>query len=179
MSQGAQTPTTADACLRVVQIISGALVFGVVMFLAIVVLVVRGGRLFAAEPWDATSVVTLMAILMAATAAPLAFVLPGVITRKALQDGPPVSDGAREEPGYEGWGPHARQLFALFTTEQIIRLALLEGPAFLAAIAFMMEGKIPALILAGVLVLLMVSLFPTANRVRAWMDNIRAAAPGI
>lgn len=169
----ASQPADASGQVRTIQIISAALVAGVLMFLLIVLLVLRSGKLFDANLWDLSSPLTAVSIIMAATTLPLAFVLPAMLTRKALGDGPGFREVASEVPGFEGWGAHAPRLLALFQTQQIVRLALLEGTAFLATIAYMLEGKAPALILAVGLVLLMVACFPAESRIRAWMDGLR------
>jgi hypothetical protein len=52
----------------------------------------------------------------------------------------------------------------------IIRLALLEGPAFFAATAHMMERQWPSLALACALMVAMAVHFPTQRGVSAWVN---------
>jgi hypothetical protein len=52
----------------------------------------------------------------------------------------------------------------------IIGLALLEGAAFFADVAYMQEGQPLALGVAGAAVMLILLRFPTESRLRGWLE---------
>ena len=63
------------------------------------------------------------------------------------------------------------KLLAVFQTRSIIAGALLEGPAFLAGVAYMTERQAAALGIVACAVLLMLITFPTHGRVQAWLEK--------
>src|SRR5438270_12638706 len=72
--------------LRVMQIIAGALLLGVVLFLAIVLVIVSGRPQGpAAAPAGGLPLVSVVAVVLLAVEAPLAFLVPGLQTRNALR----------------------------------------------------------------------------------------------
>jgi hypothetical protein len=144
MSQG---PTSLEQTVRVTQIITGALVMGVVTFAAIAVPAI--GALNAAPNGVLVSG-------LGAAFAVLAFVLhlavPAVMRASAERA---VSD---------------QQLYGLYLSKTIIGLALLEGAAFFNLIALMVEHNWWSLAIVGGLVLWMLALFPTRTRVSHWVE---------
>jgi hypothetical protein len=63
----------------------------------------------------------------------------------------------------------ASKLLAVRQTSMIVGLALLEGAAFFACIAYLLEGQLWVLaIILTAMVLMMVS-FPTEGRVQSWL----------
>ena len=58
----------------------------------------------------------------------------------------------------------------IYQTQLIIGAALLEGGAFLAAIAYMVERKPAAFIVAAILLGVLISRVPTVERLRGWVD---------
>lgn len=164
-----------NGVLRTMQIIHFALVTGVLLFLAIVFLVVRKGALDK-EPWSLEGTRTLVSMGFGAVAIVLSFMLPGV-----------VLGAARKSAATGRWGdpnipvptdPAERETLGLLMgiqTALIVRLALLEGAAFFAIIAFMTEGKALALVVAGVLLVLMLLYFPSGSSVEQQLENERVA----
>ena len=65
----------------------------------------------------------------------------------------------------------ADRFIGLYQTQLIITSALLEGPAFFLLIAFMVEGWIVCPIVAGVLVIGILTGFPTVSRVSGWIQD--------
>ena len=63
------------------------------------------------------------------------------------------------------------QLIGHMQTKQIIELALLEGAAFMNLMFYMMEKQTISLIVAGVLLGLMAVAFPTGSKVDHWVDT--------
>jgi hypothetical protein len=60
------------------------------------------------------------------------------------------------------------RLVAFYQTTLIVALALLQGSAFFALVAYQLEGVWWALAIAGIVVFLMLLHFPTLGRVEAW-----------
>ena len=55
--------------------------------------------------------------------------------------------------------------------KMIIGAAFLEGPAFLALIAYMIEGHVVSLAIAAVMLLGLMAHFPTVGRVETWVEH--------
>jgi hypothetical protein len=62
-------------------------------------------------------------------------------------------------------------LAAIYQTQTIIGAALIEGAAFLAGIAYMLEQRQISLYVAGALLVLIASQFPTVSRLEGWIEN--------
>lgn len=166
------TPATAALALQTARIITLALTGSVVGFAIIVLAVLRAGKPLAPEAWGLSGMLTLLALLFAVMNIALSFVVPPQLTRTGLQR--VTRDQARDpKPGWEGFPVEAPAVFPVFQSELIVRLALLEGAAFFAVIAHMMEGTLLPLLAALVLVILMLASFPTDERFRAWVESAR------
>jgi hypothetical protein len=158
--------------LRIMQIIAGMLLMGVVVFLAIVLFIVfvqHNGQ--GTAPAKALPVVSLVAGAMFAVCAPLAFIVPGIMTGSALRQ---IVSGTWPIP--PGGNPSefataGRKLLAVRQTTMLVGLALLNGTAFLGCIAYLLEAQALALGVVAVTVVLMLCKFPTEGRVRAWLDR--------
>lgn len=155
--------TDSDALLpftRTCQIIIGALVMGVVSFLVIVVLFIR-----LEKPLD-PPIITYVALAMGASVLAMSFFVPGaVITQMRRQ----IAKGAAPPSGKS---PEEKTvLLPIYQTQLIIGAALLEGGAFFATIAYMLERKPIALAAAGVLLGVLLTRFPTIDRLRGWIDR--------
>jgi hypothetical protein len=152
MNEPAFAKQSVSQQLTVLRIITGALIAGVVVFLAYVLF----RNPFANPP--AGQQMSLMAVGFAALNVVLQFGVPFVI-RTGQQTGPASSVEQRAS--------------GLFLTRLIIRLALLEGSAFFNIIALMQEGNPWTLVVIGVLLLLMLSLWPTRTRFEQFIENAR------
>jgi hypothetical protein len=145
------------AQLRTMQIIAGAMIWGVLTALAIFLFLALAQQhksiLVQAEDLH---VVSLVAILLLLSNAPLALVLPGILTRNSLRQ---IASGAQP----------LDQLLPLRQTTMIVSFALLEGAAMLGCIAFFLETHAATLVVVGLAVLLMLAQFPTRQRVRTWL----------
>jgi hypothetical protein len=111
---------------------------------------------------DALPVITVASIVVAASAVPLSFLLPAVFTQGTIRQ------IAREPKPPEG---DAARLAKLFVPLTIMGAALTEGVAFLAAIAYMIEGKPYALALAVLLILATAARFPWPGAVQSWVER--------
>lgn len=151
---------------RVMQIIVGAMAAGLVVFLAIVLVMERidppGGpdRAFILG----LPMMTLLAVIFGFTCPLMSFVIPGLIADgglKQLANRAPTAEPADD----------AAAIGQLFQTRLIIASALIEGAAFLALIAYMLEHHPVALGVAVALIAVLLSRIPTLDRVQGWMDE--------
>jgi hypothetical protein len=62
-------------------------------------------------------------------------------------------------------------LLALYQSQVIIGLAMLEGATFFNLIAYLLEGDAASLVVAGLLVVVMLSHFPTQPRLEAFLEQ--------
>ena len=157
--------------LRGMQIIAGSLILGVVLFLGIalyIVLVQNDGK--GMNPPPNLPIISLLAVAMLGMNVPLAFVLPGMQTRAALRQ---IAANAWQVPqgaDPSQFGSDRDKLMTVRQTTLIIALALVEGAAFLAGIAYLLEGQAFALVLVAGAILVMLLYFPTEGRVCAWLE---------
>jgi hypothetical protein len=148
--------------LRVMQIITGAPILGVVITLGIFVFLVQvpnQGRPFG--PGQGPPILSVLALGTLAVLAVASGVLPDVVLRQGLRsiargEGPPPT-------GYAG------RLLLQRQTTLIMGLALLEAPALFCCIAYLLEGRLYTVGGAVLAVLLMASRFPTESGLRAWL----------
>jgi hypothetical protein len=156
--------------LRIMQLIAGSLLAGVLALLAVVlyVVLVRNEGKGANPPPDRPPV-SLVAVLAVAVTAPLALVLPGIRTRAAVRE---IAAGTWRAPAdsLRTFAGDADKLLHVRQTTMIIALALLEGAAFLGCIAYLNEAQPFALAAVAVPLLLMLATFPTEGRMRDWLQ---------
>jgi len=160
---------------RTMQIIVGSLATGVVMFSAVTLM------LAAQQPKPAPDVplLTYLSIAAAPAAILAALTIPGFLVRhqrQAILGGEPTlnvgSIGAAPlTEAEQNLGPY----IAGYQTALIIRSTILEGAAFFALMAFMLEGQTMSLVAAGVLLLFILSGVPTRSRVEETIERQRRA----
>jgi hypothetical protein len=156
--------------LRTMQIIAGAILAGLLMFLALVLYLVlvqnHGNGLGPGDP----PLLSVMALVLLAVNTPLAFVLRGTSERAALRQ---IAAGSWRPPrGTHGADlPAGGKLLVARQTGMILAMALLEGVGFLACIAYLMEAQPFALAVCGLVVIFLLANFPTEGRVRAWLER--------
>lgn len=153
-----------DGTVRTARIIAIALALGVAIFLAIVAGLVRRGRLFDAQPWSMSSaLISLIAcaygVVTIATAPLLARAVSDAALRRLAKAAPDETDN--------------HSLAKLFLNRMIIGSALIEGAAFFCAIAFMIEGKAPAFIVALIGVVALMLRIPSRAGIESWIDEQR------
>lgn len=161
---------------RVSQIIVGAMVGGLLFFLAMVLVI---GRDEPPADWNGPTgppMLTVVAFFIASAGLVLTFLAPSFVVAKGLKRlarlGP--EDLAMQDPWKEGGALPATDvgaLLQLFQTQTIIAAALAEGPAFLALIAYMIDGGPLPLGISGLLIVAMMVRFPTIDRVHVWLDE--------
>ena len=71
----------------------------------------------------------------------------------------------------EEQGSKERRFLSVFQTRTIIGAAVIEGAAFLAAIAYMLERSPAVLGLAALLLLGVTMHFPTESRIISWVER--------
>jgi hypothetical protein len=155
--------------LRTMQIIAGALLMGVAIFLGIVLTIVqvqRGGQ--GLGPPQSQPILSLMALGTLAFMAVTSVVLPNNMVRQGLRR---IARGEFQPPSAAAASPtaDAEQILGLRQVTLIVSLALIEGPAFLGCIAYLLEGRLYVLGVVGLALALMLIRFPTEGSVRAWM----------
>jgi hypothetical protein len=154
------------AQLRIMQIIAGALIGGVAIFLGIVLFLVHGLGQGPANPQE--PMLTYVALLLLVVNVPLASVVPRMIEARGIAQ---IAAGTWRPPGAAETSGDAGRLMQLFQQSLIIGLAILEGVAFLACVAYLLEAQSIAVVVAGLPLLFMIIRFPTQNRCQAWLDN--------
>ncbi len=158
--------------LRVMQIIATAILLGDLFFLGIVlflVLVQNNGQ--GMTPPAGFPAVSFVAGVLLAVNAPLAFILPGIMTRSALRR---ILAGTWPVPQGMPPGPYASggaMLVAVRLTTLIMGLAMLEGAAITGSLAYLVEAHPLGLGVVCVATILMLGKFPTEQRVRAWLEK--------
>ncbi len=131
------------AQVRVMQIIVAALAMGVVTFALLLLLVVRP----VPDEGEPLFVYVGLGLGLLAT-------LAGVTVPRLCANQMPAT-------------------VATYQTTLIIGAALFEGAAFFNLIAYMIEGQVLSLVVAAILLLFMILLFPTVSRVHDWLESRR------
>jgi hypothetical protein len=176
--------------IRTYQIIVGAMIMGVATFLAIALFVTQvavnpapvlpgegaGGAAIAAPGDSSLPVITYLAVASGLIVLVLSFVVPKINVARARRqmalEGPtPTTKGGLSEPKQLYPAGYTGKLVQLYQTQLIIGAAMLEGGAFFAAVAYMVERNPLALATAIVLLGTLAARFPTSDRVNAWLDR--------
>lgn len=150
-----------DQQLRVMQIIAVALMMGVLMFFGVVLMITQGAIFGQGNPGMMTMIAAGFAGLMIVNH----LIIPALIARAQLnklnseEAGPKDSDNTKDS------------LLAIYRTQLIITLALLEGAAFFNLVSVMIEKHMISVIAAVVLLSLMVARFPTRTKVSWWIQD--------
>ncbi len=162
--------------VRTLQIIVAALPMGAVVFLTGTLVIRSGDEPAVADPMVAgLGLMTLMALFMTVSVVVARLIVPALMTssaRQSIANGTwqPQATGAVTKEFFERTGD-AGKLCVVYTTRTIVAVALLEGAAFMAIIAYMMEGSTVALGLSIALIAAILLHFPTAPRVVAWIER--------
>ncbi|HKI21044.1 MAG TPA: hypothetical protein VKA15_24340, partial [Isosphaeraceae bacterium] len=163
-------PDALQPIIRTCQIIVGALIMGVVTFLAIALFVTQvgvnpaqalpgegaGGAAIAAAGNSSLPVITYLAVAVGLMDLVLSFVVPKMNADRARRqmalEGPSaITKGGPTEPKQLYPAGYTGKLAPIYHTQLIIGAALLEGAAFFATIAYLVERNPLALATAIVL----------------------------
>jgi hypothetical protein len=172
-------PDAFPKATRTAQIIVGALIQGVILFLAIALFLSEAPKQQASPTILGLPLLTLVATVFGAVALAASFLVPRMVADSSLRglaksgaSGAAKPDGSGAKQVYPA--AEAVRHLPLFTTQLVIGAALAEGAAFFAGLAFMIEHHYLALGVAGVALAVLISRFPTADGVRAWLDDAMA-----
>ncbi len=160
----------SPARVRISQIIAGSLIAGVVIFLVVVLFLVHGqgrGNVAAGN----FPILSLIAAGMLTTLAPMSVLMPRFLNQASLGQ---LTAGTWKPPDGVNpatFGTVTDKLMAIYQTTLIIRLALLEGAAFMGVLAYLQEAQPWALGLVAVALAMMALSFPTRGRAQAWLDS--------
>jgi hypothetical protein len=150
------------------QIIAGAMVLGVSVFL-VIALVLRGaGNML--QPPD-TSLISYVALAFGIMILVPYCLVPNIVAKAAIRQSARYRNagGAESTAGPSNTEPS--ELCAVFQTRLIISAALLEGVAFFALIAYIAEGQQLSLIQAIVFLGGLLLQFPTRSKVERWIEK--------
>ncbi len=150
-----------DQQLRVMQIIDVALMMGVLMFFGVVLVSTQGDIFGQGNPGMMTMIAAGFAGLMIVNH----LVIPALITKAQL------NKLKSEDPSPKDSDSTSDSLLAIYRTQLIITLALLEGAAFFNLVSVMIEKHMISVIAAVVLLGLMAARFPTRTKVSWWIQN--------
>jgi len=142
-----QQSFSIEQVVRATQIITGAMVTGVVTFAAIVVFVLGALK----DPSNGL-IMSGIGAAFAGVAFVLHLVIPPLIAAK------------------QGRGADKQQLYGVFQMKMIIGLALLEGAAFFNLVACLVEHNWWSLAVAGGLCFWMLAMFPTRTKIEHWAE---------
>jgi len=156
---------------RTVQIIVGAMGVGVATFFGIAILLVQQNAQFARAGSRGLTYASIAVALLAAVAY---VVVPRLIAERMRQA---IIDGRSDDWGIVKNMPSADKLgdlvpiMVVYQTRMIVGIALLEGAAFLACIAYLFEHQRITIIIAAALLVGILSQLPTFARVESWAED--------
>ncbi|MDA1231649.1 MAG: hypothetical protein O2856_12820 [Planctomycetota bacterium] len=148
-----------EGSIRGMQIITGALMTGVLVFSG-VVFVTTEGRIDG-PPEMITMIAAGFAFLMLVNH----FVIPPIIVKAQLKE--LVAAELHQKTDEE----RVPRCCGVYQTQMIIGFALLEGAAFFNLVAMMMEHCVASIVVVTLLVLLMMAKFPTRETVSFWVQD--------
>jgi hypothetical protein len=159
-----------SARVRIMQILVGSIAAGPAFFAIIVIMMRQGGNF--PPPQAPLITYTLIGVSLLLFIAHL--FVPNLIVasgRKRIKEGTwkstPVSTTVNDLNEEE------RMLAALYQTQLIVSAALVEGGVFALLIGFLIEGELVGAVVAALLWIRLVSLFPSRDRVERWIENQR------
>ena len=158
--------------LRIMRIIMGAMMMGIVSFLGIAVFLVQQR---APNP-NQQVLLSYMAAAYFAIIFVLWWVFPDMVVKNHVQKiaagtwTPGKDPGTGKEFAATAYPTDASKLLAVNQTHTLIAAALLEGAAFFGCLAYLIEGQVFTLAVPGVVFALMVLTFPTRDRVSQWVE---------
>jgi len=156
--------------VQTMQIIVGALAAGVVSFLVVVLVLAQQQP----GPPPNEPRITYIAVVVAFVAFIVALIFPGIILRsqrQAILAGNPAPQAGSPGAPPLGTARDLGPLVAGYQTSLIIRSALLEGAAFFCLVAYMLERQTLSLVVAGVMLLFLLSKFPSRSKLEGAIEN--------
>ncbi len=164
--------TNAAIQVRVTQIITIALAMSCAAFLAVAIVLRTGDD---AKPKPEMPMLTYAAIGVAAMCIIGRFVVPSVVVvsgrRAIVRETAAANETAKTTASSDPPADSVSRLYTLFQAKTIVAGALLEGPAFLAIVAYWIEGSVVGLVVAGVLIVGILLGFPQRTSVEHWIEE--------
>ncbi len=167
-------PRSPESALHTLQVITAAMVLGVVIFAAVVAFLLVQQRPQQGNGDNETAVISALgavAVVMLLAGVAASLVVPGVVARasatKTKWRPPSAGSGAEDDP------PDDMALIKVYQAAHIVRMALLEGPTMLLCIAAFLEANWLYLGLALIPLIAMAAAFPTQERLRTWLETQR------
>ena len=164
-----------------IQIIVAGLTTGCLAFMAIAVFLVQTGQAPAAES-ASTPIITCTALGFAGMAIVVRMVVPKLVVSagsKRIADGtwqmPTTAQGQAQTSQLVERIGDAGKLLVVLTTRTIVGGAILEGSAFFALVAYLIEQSPLALAAAIVLIIGVALHFPTRTSAAHWIEDQLAA----
>lgn len=160
-----------SARVRVIQLIAGALLVGVLLFLGVVLFFVGQGQV---QVRPDPPLLSYMSLGFLATVLAMWFFLPGQIARHQVIKIAKGTWTPTQSSTCAGFPTDAHKLLAVFQTTSLVGWALLEGAGFMGCVAHMLEAQMFVLVVVGVAVLLMLLTFPTRGCINRWLEIQRS-----
>ena len=164
-----QWPAELTPFLYKIQVVTGAMVAGCVMFL-IISLIMRGGQFVVPNQ----PMMTYVAFAIATVTVFARMIVPGIIVNVGRKNiGREAEGGELPKDVADLFKPDGvgEKLCLLLQTSTIVSVGLFEGAAFCAIIAYFIEGSLLSVILAVALIFGLMLHFPTRSRVIGWMER--------
>lgn len=153
-----QIMTQLAGDLKRTQIVAGALVMGVLVFMGVVLVLIQGN----VQGADKAGMLTWISGGFAGLMIMNHLLVPGIVVRQMVV--------AMQR---ESLTPEARidRLGGMFRTQLIITLALLEGAAMFCLVTVIVEKNVVSLGMAVLLIILMAVRFPGPSRLAWWVQE--------
>lgn len=164
--------TVVGRATRTAQIIVAAMTTGAVFFLVVVLVVQRGQPAAGTQP-----VLTWIAIAVAVAMMLVRLIVPPRLVarrRAAIARGQFRLQSAPEYPQFQRFlekAGDAGLLWVVYVNKLLVAGAPLEGAAFLALVAYLLEGSLWALGAAVVLIASLAMMIPRRDAVIAWIED--------
>lgn len=162
---------TKSAVLRTSQIIVLALCSGI-LFFGILAVVING---LPVEIFRSGAVVSLVMAVFGLSMLITRFIVPGAMAAQAWRQIVEQEDGSTADM-LGSLADDAPRINQAFLTTTIVGSAILEGGALGNLVAYLAEGQLYSLVLAGVLLLGILAGFPTRNTYDNWLARQRQRA---
>ena len=167
-------PSDIRQCVRTCQTIVFAIVFGAITVLGILIFMQQSGG----EPvnWELEPMAMLV-VGFAAAGLIASFVVPHVHLTQRTRDAAQFLSNQSQDRIDSARAldselePKEQEMLSEYQTSLILGLALLEGPLILGAVFFLTSGNLLCVAPALILVMAMLTKFPTVGRVSEWLQS--------
>jgi hypothetical protein len=154
--------------IRTMQIVAGAMVLGVGFFLVIAVVMRAAGNM---PPPPDPPLVTYIALGFGIMSLVPYFWVPEMVAKSAIRQRARYLSAGGAELTASPLNVEPALLCGIYQTRLLISAALLEGVAFFALVAYMVEGQLLSLIEAVAFLMGLLLQFPTRSKVERWIEK--------